>query len=149
MFETNVAIISDASEQFAIFQIHDGRDGCAPPLKVQVAPNGTIRLQSAVKVGPGEQCKPEDHTTGNPNIRLRRDGIEYNLCVLFQFNGDGEFSTNVWLDGKLPVSGVCGIPGACQSKNFYFKHGVYSKNLFDYQMTSKGMRVKKVKVVTQ
>ncbi|MGX9355617.1 hypothetical protein ACS3SW_10790 [Roseobacteraceae bacterium S113] len=149
LFEANVAMVSNDSEQFDIFQIHDGRDGCAPPLKVQVAPNGTIRLQSAVKLGPGEQCKPEDRTVGDPNVRIRRDGTEYNLRVLIQFNGAGEFLTNVWVDGKLAVAGAYrrpDIPGAFKSKNFYFKHGVYSKNMFDYQMTSAGMKVKKVKV---
>ncbi len=101
------------------------------------------------KGGAGEQCKPEDRTIGNPNVRLRRDGTEYNLRVLIQFNGEGEFSTNVWIDGKSAVSGFYQtpkIPGVFKSKNFYFKQGVYSKNMFDYQMTSRGMVVKKVKV---
>ena len=43
-------------EKFDIFQIHDGRDGCAPPLKVNIQPNGVLRLYADYKTGPGEQC---------------------------------------------------------------------------------------------
>lgn len=148
LFETTVAMTSRSSEQFDIFQIHDGRNGCAPPLKVQVAPNGTIRLQSAVKLGPGENCKPEDRTTGRSDVKLRRDGTQQDLRVLIQFDGNGGFATNVWLDGRLAVTGNYApptIPGAFRSKHFYFKHGVYSKNMFDYQMISSGIDVRKVK----
>lgn len=150
LFESNIALSSLSHEKFDVFQIHDGRDGCAPPLKVQVAPNGTIRLQSAVKLGPGEQCKPEDRTTGRSDVRIRRDGTEHNLRVLIQFDGNGGFATDVWVDNKLAVSGDYSppkTPGAFKSKHFYYKHGVYSKYMFDYQMTSRNMSVKKVKIL--
>ena len=149
LFKTSLAMVSGSNEQFDIFQIHDGRDGCAPPLKVQVAPNGTIRLQSAIKLGPGENCRPEDRTTGRADVKLRRDGTRHDFRVLIQFDGNGGFSTNVWLDDKLTVQGnykTPTIPSAYKSKYFFFKHGVYSKNMFDYQMVSIGMDVRKVKV---
>lgn len=148
LFETNVAMTSDSNEKFDIFQIHDGRDGCAPPLKVQVGKTGRIRLQSAVKLGPGEQCRPETRTDGSSEIRLLRDGTEYQLRILIQFNGNGEFETTVWLNGEHVVNGYYErptIPGAFMSENFYFKHGVYSKNMFEYEMTSRKLVVKKVK----
>jgi len=149
LFETTVAMTSRSNQQFDIFQIHDGRDGCAPPLKVQVAPNGTIRLQSAVKLGPGEQCRPEDRTTGSSKVKFLRNGTEQNLRILIQFNGKGGFSTNVWLNDRLAVNGSYvppADPSAFRSKHFYFKHGVYSKNMFNYEMTSKGLDVRKVRV---
>ena len=149
LFKTSVAMNSGSDEQFDIFQIHDGRDGCAPPLKVQVAPNGTFRLQSAVKLGPGENCIPEDRTTGRSDVKFRRDGTQHDLRVLIQFDGQGGFSTHVWLDDTLTVKGNYTTPtnpDAFRSKHFFFKHGVYSKNMFDYQMISDGMDVKKVKV---
>lgn len=149
LFKTTVAMMSRSNEQFDIFQIHDGRDGCAPPLKVQVGPNGTIRLQSAVKLGPGENCKPEDRTTGRSDIKLGRNGTQQDLRVLIQFDGKGGFSTHVWLDDRLAVKGnytPSTIPTAFRSKHFYFKHGVYSKNMFEYQMTSSDMNVRKVKI---
>ncbi|MEM1235429.1 MAG: hypothetical protein AAGI10_00570 [Pseudomonadota bacterium] len=149
LFETNVAMTSNANEQFDIFQMHDGRDGCAPPLKVQVAPNNSFRIQSAVKLGPGENCLPEDRITGNANVKLRRDGTEHNLRILIQFDGQAGFRTTVWLDGVVAVQGrytPSDISGAFRSKNFYFKHGVYSQRMFEYTMTSRDMGVRKVKV---
>ncbi|MEY8098190.1 heparin lyase I family protein [Falsihalocynthiibacter sp. S25ZX9] len=148
LFETNVAMKSKSKEKFDIFQIHDGRDSCAPPLKVQVAPNGTIRLQSGVKFGSGKQCEEEIRETGRPNVTISRDGVEHNLRILIQFKGRGEFSTDVWVDGKPAVSGAYSQPnfkGAFKSKTFYFKHGVYSKNKFDYKLISRGVDVKKIK----
>ena len=149
LLETNIAMTSNSTEKFDIFQIHDGRDGCAPPLKVQVAPNGTIRLQSAVKLGPGEQCLPQTRTTGSNRVRVKRDGTVHNLQILIAFDGKGGFESTVWLDEQLAVNGSYvrpDTPGAFISKYFYFKHGVYSLNMFDYVMTSEGLRVKKVRV---
>ena len=45
--------------KFNIFQIHDGRDGCGPPLEVIIQSNGQLRLRSTYKTGPGESCENE------------------------------------------------------------------------------------------
>ncbi|MCJ8336388.1 MAG: hypothetical protein MJH10_19495, partial [Epibacterium sp.] len=97
LFESNITMQSASSEKFDIFQIHDGRDGCAPPLKVQVSARGTISLHNGIKVGPGEQCRPTIKTEGGNSARILRDGTEHNLRILIQFNGEGGFLTNVWV----------------------------------------------------
>jgi len=54
----------------------------------------------------------------------------------------------VFLDGKLAAQGEYSPPkgkGFITSKHFYFKHGVYSKRMFDYEMISQNMSVKRIK----
>ena len=135
-------------EKFDIFQIHDGRDGCAPPLKVNVQRSGKIRLYADYKIGPGEQCvKNVMQSSGLGKTEIKRDGTEYKLNVLLNFDGKSGFDVDVYLNDKLEVSGEYSPPKGNRyiaSKYFNFKHGVYSKLLFDYEMKSK-ISMKKVK----
>ena len=134
-------------EKFDIFQIHDGRNGCAPPLKVNVQSGGQLRLYADYKTGPGEQCvKDVIKSTGLGTTQIKRDGTEYKLNVLLNFDGKSGFDVDVYLDDKLEVSGKYSPPTGNKyeaSKYFYFKHGVYSRNMFDYEMKSK-ISMKKV-----
>ncbi len=133
--------------KFNIFQIHDGRDGCRPPLEVIVQPNGQLRLRSTYKTGPGESCENEVmKSTGFGPTKIIRDGTEYKLNVLLDFNGQAGFKVDVFLNDKLEVSGKYEPPVGKKykySKHYYFKHGVYSKEIFDYEMKSK-ISMKKV-----
>ena len=133
-------------EKFDIFQIHDGRDGCAPPLKVNIQTSGLLRLFADYKTGPGEQCERDVIKSGFGKTVIKRDGTEYKLNVLLNFDGKSGFNVDVYLDDKLEVSGKYLPPTGNKyvaSKYFYFKHGVYSKNMFDYEMKSK-IHMKKV-----
>ena len=135
-------------EKFDIFQIHDSRDGCAPPLKVNIQSNGLLRLYADYKTGPGEQCvRDVIKSSGFGKTQIKRDGTEYKLNVLLNFDGKSGFNVDVYLDDKLEVSGKYTPPTGnkyVSSKYFYFKHGVYSQNMFDYEMKSK-ISMKKVK----
>ena len=135
-------------EKFDIFQIHDGRDGCAPPLKVNIQSGGHLRLFADYKTGPGEQCERDViKSSGFGKTQIKRDGTEYKLNVLLNFDGKSGFNVDVYLDDKLEVSGKYAPPTGNKyvaSKYFYFKHGVYSRNMFNYEMKSK-ISMKKVK----
>ena len=128
-------------EKFDIFQIHDSRDGCAPPLKVNVQSGGQLRLYADYKTGPGEQCvKDVIKSTGLGITQIKRDGTEYKLNILINFDGKAGFDVDVYLNDKLEVNGKYSPPTGSKyvaSKYFYFKHGVYSKNIFDYVLESK------------
>ena len=67
-----------------------------------------------------------------------RDGTDYKLNVILDFDGKSGFNVEVFLDGMLEVSGKYIPPKgkAIPSKYFYFKHGVYSRNIFDYELKS-------------
>lgn len=147
LFSTTFRMTSLRNQQFSIFSVHDGRDGCAPPLQLFIDANSTMRIASDIKTGPGESCiyAPIGKQS---RARIKRDGTAHELKVLVDFNGQGGFNTAVWLDGSLQIKGTytpSSRPDTLLSKRFYFKHGVYSKNVFQYEMVSEGMRVKKVK----
>ena len=109
---------------------------------------GQLRLYADYKTGPGEQCvKDVIKSTGLGTTQIKRDGTEYKLNVLLNFDGKSGFDVDVYLDDKLEVSGKYSLPTENKyvaSRYFYFKHGVYSRNMFDYEMKSK-ISMKKVK----
>lgn len=140
-FQSIFTMKSSSNEKFDIFQIHDARDGCSPPLKVNVQSSGKIRLYSDYKTGPGERCERDViQTTGLGKTSVKRDGTEYKLNVIVDFDGKSGFDVEVYIDDVLEVSGKYFPPegsGYISSKFFYFKHGVYSRNMFDYELKSK------------
>lgn len=149
LFTTNVAMRSPTTGKFGIFQIHDGRLGCAPPLTVTVESDGRLFLTSDIKTGPGESCIRGQLSGRRSAASIRRDGTEQELKVLVELTGAGGFHVTVWLDGKAQISGSFSsdaTPQAYKPKKFYFKHGVYSQKIFPYTLTSRGMRVKRVNV---
>jgi len=127
-------------EQFDIFQIHDGRDGCAPPLKVTVQGDGKLILRADYKTGSGEKCERNVlRSSGLSKNWIDLDGTEYKLNIILDFDGKSGFGVQVFLNDKLEVSGKYAPPkgkGYFQSKYFYFKHGVYSRNMFKYELKS-------------
>ncbi|MBB93771.1 MAG: hypothetical protein CML68_04080 [Rhodobacteraceae bacterium] len=149
LFRSTVSMTAGTNEKFDIFQIHDGRHGCAPPLKVDVLPSGQIELTSDLKTGPGESCERGALGRSARQGVIRRDGTPQLLEVIIDFNGLGGFDAFVRVDGTLQVSGSYMPPTGAQyfqSKFFYFKHGVYSQRMFPYVLTSEGMTVKKVRL---
>lgn len=146
LFRSNVSISTPTSREFSIFSIHDGRDGCAPPLQLFVQPNGRMYVATAVKTGAGESCVDGRLGRVSPNI-IRRDGSEQELEVLVNFDGNGGFDVTIMLDGKVQISGSYAAPessNAIVSERFYFKHGLYSRTVFDYVMISRGVNVSRL-----
>ncbi|WP_374637859.1 hypothetical protein [Paracoccus sp. (in: a-proteobacteria)] len=149
LFTARVAMRSPQAERFGIFQVHDGRLGCAPPLTVTVERDGRLFLVSDIKTGKGESCIRGQLSGRRSAAHIRRDGTEQELKVLIEFTGAGGFRVTIWIDGAMQLSGSFSsdaTPQAYKPKKFYFKHGVYSLNRFPYTLTSTGMSVRRVNV---
>ena len=148
LFETFITMTTNSSEKFDIFQLHDGRLGCAPPLKLTVLRSGRVELTSDIKTGPGESCIRGTLSQSVTPARIRRDGTEQHLKVLIAFDGTGGFDTTVWIDGVAQISGrydPSAEPEAFRPEKYFFKHGVYSQRMFDYVLVSRGMKVTRVR----
>ena len=147
-FTSTISMTNDKNEKFDIFQMHDGRDGCAPPLKVTVLGNGRFKLDADYKTGKGESCVRDVFAQSKKsNVVFKRNGQMQQLDVVVDFLGKQRFSVQVFLDGNLAAQGNYSPPegqGYITSRHFYFKHGVYSKRMFDYEMVSQNMSVKRI-----
>ncbi|WP_137703371.1 hypothetical protein [Marimonas lutisalis] len=152
LFSTNLAVTSPSAETFGIFQIHDGRNGCAPPLKINVLPSGHLTFDSEYKIGskPGNNCRKVSSMMGQKSkVRIKRDGSEYKLDVIVDFDGHGGFEVFVAVDDRPQIKGLYSPPagkGFFRSQKYYFKHGSYSLNMFPYTLVSRDMKVKRVKL---
>lgn len=141
-FAATVQMETATSEKFTIFQVHDGRGSCAPPLKIHWNPNNTLSFYSSYSLDKGAHDCVENAALVKQRYtgpRLRRDGTAYKLQVIMNFDGDGGFSADVYIDGKKSLSGNYTPPNDTRffrSNRFYFKHGIYSKNQFPYQFIS-------------
>ena len=129
------------AEGFEIFQIHDGRLGCAPPLSVGFLKTGKVRLLGDYKIGTadGQNCDRKIMFDVGDTV-VKRDGTEYKLNVVLEFNGNSSFEVAVYINDRLEALGKYSPPlekGYFKSKYYYFKHGVYSQNMFDYELNSK------------
>lgn len=144
LFETDISFTSNTNNQFTIFQVHDSRDGCAPPASLNVMENGTLWIASDVKIGAGEQCI-RGRLGANSKGKIARDGTVHNLRVFLDFNGSEGFAISVWLDGDLQISETYSPQNnSYKSDKYYLKHGVYSLEIFDYKLISKNMKVAEV-----
>lgn len=147
LFASTVSMTAAENKRFTLWQVHDSRLGCAPPFQVYVEPSGQLLVTSGVKTGPEESCIRGVIGKGLSEGRLRRDGTKHELKVLIAFDGEGNFDATLWLDGVIEVQGrYQGQDGPYRSRHFYFKHGVYSSRMFDYQLVSENVSVKKVTV---
>lgn len=141
-FSATVQMETPTSEKFTVFQVHDGRGSCAPPLKIHWNPNNTLSFYSAYSLDKGAHDCVENVALVKQRYtgpRLRRDGTAYKLQVIMNFDGDGGFSVDVYIDDKKSLSGNYTPPNDrrfFRSNRFFFKHGIYSKNQFPYQFTS-------------
>ncbi|CAD0186410.1 hypothetical protein RUESEDTHA_03318 [Ruegeria sp. THAF57] len=150
LFSSTISMTTNAQQKWDIFQIHDGRRSCAPPLKVSVLGNGHLELTSDVNTGAGEEnCIRGKLSKSRSPQKQKLNGTTQKLDVLIEFTGEAGFIATVWLDDKVQLQGTYqppNTPGAFQSKFFYFKHGVYSPERWDYVLVSEDLSVKKVKV---
>jgi hypothetical protein len=167
VFQSTISLKSSAKNTFDVFQLHDGRSACAPPLKVEWNSKNQISFLAAYRVaGKGEEHCIKIRNFEKKNFQrgqtLRRDGTEYLLQVFLDFDGTGAFTVEVAINNKIvntgayspnlpagPVKSVTGIqmnsPKIAGPKNYYFKHGVYSKEAFQFELRSSGMSMFKVK----
>ena len=59
---------------------------------------------------------------------------------MVNFDGKSGFEVDIWLDGKIELSGKYTPPTGNKyvaPTHFHFSHGVYSANKFDYVLKSK------------
>lgn len=147
VFSSEVAMTTQSNEPFIIFQIHDGRFGCSPPMSLRWQGNGTLSFDSDYTKGKGMAGCVENRSLRNARYHgsaLRRDGTAYQLQVKLAFDGEGSFDVEAAVNGDRVLSGTYSPPNDPQflrSKRFYMKHGVYSKNRWDYELRSRGVRV--------
>lgn len=151
IFETNLKFISKYPRRGTIFQVHTGTNpGCAPPLMVQVD-RGYFTLKSAYakKFGDTIECLPTYiHSDASVFVAdLMGDGKEHNFRTEVAFDGTAAFTVKVYLDDKLVVDGKfdppIDDPDYIMPPRYYFKHGVYSAEVFDYELYSTDMRLSK------
>lgn len=156
IFESKISITSDSSIPGKIFQVHDATlPGCSPPLSVEVGTH-YISLASAYKytVQEGDPiCLPRklhDKERGYESrepISFPRDGREHQFKVKVDFKGNEHFYVTVWLDDEEVIAGAylpdVNAPDFMHSKGFYFKHGLYSASIFEYEMISKAVTLKR------
>jgi hypothetical protein len=163
-FKYTLSLISSSKEKFTFFQIHDGRESCAPPLKIDWTEMNSIRLESHYKIiGKGEEyCVP------NWNMRnakalypivLRRDGTKYDVELLLDFDGEGNFTVEIFVDDELALvsayqrdatfasvkteGGLTVInPVFEKFDKLYFKQGSYSFRFFNYDLNFENMKIK-------
>ena len=151
-FQSDFTFEGDTDQKFDIFQMHDGRDSCAPPLKVEVQKGGEIRLigdyrlKYDYKEGDKEQCERDIIKSKVINdIKIKKNGKKNKLNVILILNGNSNFDVGVFINNKFVISGRYSPPkgkGYYKSKYFYFKHGNYSRYIFDYTIKSKIKMIK-------
>lgn len=147
LFRSTVSMTTNASNRFSLWQVHDSRLGCGPPFQVYVEPSGQLTVGSDIKTGPGESCIRRTLGNGPSKGRILRDGTKHDFQVLVEFDGKGNFDATIWLDGEVQVQGRYEAQNdKYRSEHFYFKHGVYSQLMFDYELISENLTVTKVRV---
>ena len=151
-FQSDFTFEGDTDQKFDIFQMHDGRDSCAPPLKVEVLKKGDIRLiadyrlKYDYKQGDKEKCEKDIiKSKVINNIKIKKNGKQNKLNIVLIFHGNSNFDVGVFINDKFVISGRYAPPlgkGYYKSKYFYFKHGNYSRYKFDYTIKSKIKMIK-------
>ena len=144
--KTRLSLQSKSGEPAIVFQIHDGRQGCSPPLSVRWRQNGVLTFDSDYTKGKGlKGCR------SNLDLRqaiyfgptLKRDGTNYDFDAYVSMDGKGGFEVEIKINGKTAIGGTFSQLtelGFVKSTRFHFKHGVYSPSMFNYEFKSSGMK---------
>ncbi len=147
MFTSSIQLRAGTNQSFTMFQVHDGRGSCSPPLKLDWHSDNRLRFRSSYSLDKGVADCVYNNEMINARYtgpRLRRDGTVYKLQVLVQFNGKSGFNTTVFVDDKKVMSGTYRPPSDTKffkSTRYYMKHGVYSRDMWKYQFVSSGVKV--------
>jgi hypothetical protein len=147
LFDTTLQMMTASDEPFVVFQIHDGRNGCAPPMSVRWQSNNTLSFDSDYTMDRGMDGCVQNNELMNARYsgpRLSRDGNPHLFRARITFDGQGGFDITIEVDGISALSGRYAPPDDARfirSKRFYFKHGVYSQRVWPYELVSTGMRM--------
>ncbi|GLO68624.1 hypothetical protein MACH17_01410 [Phaeobacter inhibens] len=95
LFSSMISMTNDRNEKFTIFQIADGRNGCAPPLSVNIRRDGGVKLRADYKTGPAESCVRDVLRHKTTPVRFTCNGRPQKLDVLIDFLGDGSFDVQL------------------------------------------------------
>lgn len=148
LIETTVSFQGGSQDAFNMFQVHDGRRGCAPPLSIRWNDDNSIWFSSDYTRDQGEAGCVDNRALMDARYygpTLLRDGTRYKLQVLLAFDGSGSFDVTVYVDGTSAITGryqPLTDPSFVTWDNFYLKHGVVF--LFDtapFELRSEGFRV--------
>jgi len=157
VFKSTLQFFSDDPMPVKIFQIHDGTvPGCPPPLSVEITET-EILLVTKYKYDLGNNrvaCSGKEsfHDRAKfgsfPKIDFPRDGTPHEFRAEVDFKGNQHFYIDIYLDEKLVIGGLYAPPIENKhwipSKSFFFKHGVYSEKMFDYEFISTNVELKRV-----
>lgn len=165
-FKYTLSFNSSSMEKFTLFQIHDNRESCAPPLKIDWTSKNSLQLESHYKIeGKGEEyCVPNwamRNAEALQPIILRRDGTKYAVQLLLDFDGEGNFSLEVFVDDELILVSsylvrstlpsvktegnlIVANPVFEKSEKFMFKQGNYSRRFFTYALNFEDMIIEEI-----
>ncbi len=149
LFSSTIQMKTNSTEPFTLFQIHDGRGSCAPPLKLHWQRSNGLSFYSSYSLDKGAHDCVENRSLVNSRYlgpKLRRDGTPYQIQIVMDFDGKGAFDVSVFLEGSHVLSGRYEPPADSRffrSDRFWMKHGVYSKQKWFYEMTSSNIKVMK------
>lgn len=154
VFESEFSIDSERPSDFVIFQMHDGTArGCKPPLMIKAMPFGSytkfdnISEYGKVSFLSKAICIPSDfsnlllnndYDAGKADMKF--DGTPNKLRAEIALDGSGDYELSFYVNSKLVIEGsytAAHKKGYTRSKSYYFKHGVYSRYLFDYKARTK------------
>lgn len=150
LFETTVQMRAAGSGEFTLFQIHseDSREGCAPPVAMNVRGNGSFEFFSDYSRSSGSNfCVPNNslRAARHSGPRFQRNGTPQKLQVVLEFDGSGGFTLIALLDDRQVITGRYApntSEGYVPLRSIYLKHGVYSEHRWDYEMQSAGLSLR-------
>lgn len=151
LFSTTIQFKAPVNKDFTLFQIHDGRLSCAPPLKLDWRANNRMLFYSAYSLDKGVHDCVENRQMISAKYtgpHLKRDGTASELKVLLELDGAAGFRATVFVDNVKALSGQYEPPTDprfFKSSKFYMKHGSYSRDAWRYQLTSTDIRVARQK----
>lgn len=152
MFSSTINMSSKSNNKFTLFQIHDSRHSCAPPLKLDWTSNNKLTFVSAYAPKDRSNNCVQNRAMESARFkgnRLRRDGTKYKLDIILDMHGAGPFDVTVFIDGQPVISGKynpSNNPKFFVSKRYYMKMGVYSKNTWDFLFVAEKPSVYKRKL---
>ena len=145
-FQSKFRYSTEQPNKFTIFQIHDGRNSCAPPFMLDVDKKGRLHIKGAYQIEPWDGFSEYVEKCIDTNLDMQRysddrfvskNGNVHHLQVILDFDGKGNFHVLVMLDQQLVLTGSYQTDQRYQVyPRQYFKHGNYSRYFYDYQLTS-------------
>jgi len=159
MLDEKGRAISTAGRLFQVASNPDcpkGQTG-TPAASFLIDDYGKTKTQSGYQHNPIPAWKGAHKTKSCSNNRVKRltrtdgqtvipkDGTPFDLKIEFDFKGKGNFDYLVYMDGKrIDAFSYVRPATARNTKEFKIKFGMYSREMFDYELVVKDFRVDKV-----